>query len=165
MKFKARHALLVALLSGVMLAWFFWDSPERAIRILLAEGESAVEAKNIAEAMVFVSRSYHDESGLNYFAVRRVLGWTFARFQSLDVRLYDVRVEVRGERASASGQLQVLSQDRGERVYLLGTPLAAEQVSIALVKETLGWKVTAVNGIDRARLGFQDPGAENVNRP
>lgn len=154
MKFKPRHALLAALVAAVILAWFFWDSPERAIRVLLAEGESAVETKDIAGAMAFVSRAYHDENDLNYFAVRRVLGRTFARFQSLDVRLYDVRVEVRGERASARGQLQVLSQDQGEPIYLIGSPATADRVSIVLVKETLGWKVTAVNGIDRARLGL-----------
>ncbi len=154
MRPKPRHVLLAALLAAVVLAWFFWDSPERAVRVLLAEGESAVEAKDMAAAMALVSRAYHDENGLNHFAARRVLGWVFARFQALDVRLYDVRVEVRGDRATATGQLQVLIQDQGERIYLIGTPATADRVSVLLVKETLGWKVSAVNGIDRARLGL-----------
>lgn len=155
MRLKPRHALLAALLTAVVLAWFFWDSPERAVRALLAEGERAVEAKDMAAAMALVSRAYHDENGLNYFATRRVLGLAFARFQALDVRLYDVRVELRDDRAIATGQLQVLIQDQGERIYLIGTPATADMVSIVLVKETLGWKVSAVNGIDRARLGLQ----------
>ena len=154
MRPKPRHALLAALLAAIVLAWLFWDSPERAVRALLAEGERAVEAKDMTGAMALVSRAYHDENGLNYFAARRVLGWAFARFQALDVRLYDVRVEVRDDRAIATGQLQVLIQDQGEKVYLIGTPATADMVSIVLVNETLGWKVSAVNGIDRTRLGL-----------
>lgn len=144
----------MALVAAVVFAWLFWDSPERAIRTLLAEGEAAVEAKDVAAAAARVSRQYHDEHGLNYFAARRALLWTFGRFQALDVRLYDVRVHVNGERATATGQLQVLVQDQGEQAYLIGAPGAADVVNIMLIKETLGWKVVAVNGIERGRFGL-----------
>lgn len=138
----------------VFLAWYFWDSPERAIRALLNDGEAAVEAEDLTRTMSHVSRQYLDENGLNYLAVRRVVGLAFNRFTGLDVRLHDVRIDVQGDRAVARGQLLVVVVEQGENASLIGEPGAPEFVTINLAKERLAWKVISVNGIDVSRFGL-----------
>jgi hypothetical protein len=153
MRAKTRHAVIIGFIAVVALAWFFWDSPERAIRAVLREGETAVETKDLTTAMSQVSRHYLDENGLNYLALRRVLGWTFSRFQQLDVRMYDVSIDVNGNQATARAMLQVvLTAERSENHYLLGAAGLPELVTIKLVKEPLAWKVVSVNGIEALRL-------------
>ncbi len=152
MRARTRHAVILGFVAVVALAWFFWDSPERAIRAVLREGEAAVEAKDVAAAMSLVSRQYLDENGLNYLAVRRALGWAFNRYSKLDVRLYDVTLGVDGDHATARAMLQVLVVDHSESRYLIGSAGLPELVSVMLVKEPLAWKVVSVNGIEIARI-------------
>lgn len=153
MRARTRHVVIAGFIAVVALAWFFWDSPERAIRAVLREGETAVEAKDLTAAMSQVSRKYLDEKGLNYLALRRALSWAFNRFQRLDVRMYDVSIDVNGDQAIARAMLQVvLTADGSESHYLLGATGLPELVTINLVKEPLAWKVVSVNGIEASRL-------------
>ena len=153
MRARTRHGVIIGFIAVVALAWFFWDSPERAIRAVLRQGETAVETKDLTTAMSQVSRHYLDENGLNYLALRRVLGWAFSRFQQLDVRMYDVSIDVNGDQATASVMLQVvLTAGHSENHYLLGAAGLPELVTIELIKEPLAWKVVSVNGIGALRL-------------
>ncbi len=153
MQARSRHAVVIGFIAVVALAWFFWDSPERAIRAVLRAGETAVEARDLTAAMSQVSRHYLDENGLNYLALRRALGWAFNRFQGLDVRMYDVSIDVSGDQAIAKAMLQVIvTADCSENRYLLGAAGLPERVTIKLVKEPLAWKVVSVNGIEASRL-------------
>lgn len=155
MQARTRHAVIIGFIALVALVWFFWDSPERAIRAVLRQGESAVEAKDLTAAMSQVSRQYLDENGLNYLAVRRVLGWAFNRFQQLDVRMYDVSIDINGDQATARAMLRVVltASGRGSH-YLVGASGLPEPVTIILAKEPLAWKVVSVNGIDMSRVGY-----------
>lgn len=148
MMLKARNIAIGSFAVIVLVAWIFWDSGERDIRKLLAAGEVAVEAEDIQTTMSYVSRQYIDEIGLNYLAVRRVLGWAFNRFDGFDVRLHDISIAIDGDRAVASGQLQVLVLSQGETAYLVAESGAPDLVTITLVKQRLTWKVMSVNGID-----------------
>ena len=136
----------------VVAVWSFWDSSERTIRALLGDGEQAVETEDIARAMSHVSRQYLDENGLNYLAVRRVLGWAFNRFDGFDIRLRDVAINVEDGSAIARGVLQVLVVHEGDNAYLIGDAGMPESVTISLLKGPLGWRVTSVNGIDARGL-------------
>jgi hypothetical protein len=138
----------------VVAVWSFWDSSERTIRALLRDGEQAVETEDIARAMSHVSRQYLDENGLNYLAVRRVLGWAFNRFDGFDVRLRDVTIDVGDGSAIARGVLQVLVVQEGDNAYLIGDAGMPESVTISLLKGPLGWSVTSVNGINVSRFGL-----------
>ena len=152
MKLKARNIVIGSFVVVLLFAWFFWDSAERDIRELLADGEAAVEAEDITRAMSHVSRQYMDEIGLNYLAVRRVMGWAFNRFDGFDVRLHDISITIDGDMAKATGQLQVLVLNQGENAYLIAESGAPDLVTIALVKQRLAWKVISVNGIDVSRF-------------
>jgi ketosteroid isomerase-like protein len=154
MQARIRYVVIIGFVAVVALAWFFWDSSERAIRAVLREGEAAVEAKDLAAAMSQISRQYLDENGLNYLAVRRALGWAFNRFQRIDVRIYDVSIDVNGDQATARAALQVLTADRSESKYLVGAAGLPERATIILAKERLAWKVVSLNGIEMSRLGF-----------
>ncbi|MDX1487508.1 MAG: hypothetical protein R3268_04855 [Acidiferrobacterales bacterium] len=155
MRARTRHTAIVGFIAVVALSWFLWDSSERAIRAVLREGETAVEAKDLTAAMSQVSKRYLDENGLNYLAVRRALGWAFNRFRALDVRMYDISIDVSGDQATASVMLQVvLTGDQRESHTLLGRAGLPEPVTIKLVKETLAWKVVSVNGIDVSGLNL-----------
>ena len=155
MQTRTRHAVIIGFIAVVALVWFFWDSPERAIRAVLAEGASAIEAKDLGAAMSQVSRQYLDENGLNYLAVRRVLGWAFNRFQQLEVRMYDVRIDINADRATATAMLKVVLTANGrERHSLVGASGLPEPVTIILAKEPLAWKVVSVNGIDISRVQY-----------
>ena len=154
MQARIRYVVIIGFVAVVALAWFFWDSSERAIRAVLREGEAAVEAKDLAAAMSQISRQYLDENGLNYLAVRRALGWAFNRFQRIDVRIYDVSIDVNGDQATARAALQVLTADRSESKYLVGAAGLPERATIILAKERLAWNVVSLNGIEMSRLGF-----------
>lgn len=153
-KFKGGNVVIGLFIAAVLLAWYFWDSPERAIRKLLTDGEVAVETEDVTRTMSHVSRQYLDENGLNYLAVRRVVGWAFNRFEGFDVRLRDVSIDVNGDSAIARGQLQVLVVEQGENAYLIAEPGVPDLVTITLVKKRLTWKVISVNGIDVSRFGL-----------
>ncbi len=138
----------------VVAVWSFWDSSERTIRALLRDGEQAVETEDIARAMSHVSRQYLDENGLNYLAVRRVLGWAFNRFDGFDIRLRDVAIDVGDGSAIARGVLQVLVVQERDNAYLIGDAGMPESVTISLLKGPQGWNVTSLNGIDVSRFGL-----------
>lgn len=152
MRSRTRNILIVGFIALVAVIWLFWDSPERAIRAVLREGEAAIEAKDMAAAMSHVSRQYLDENGLNYLALRRLLSWTFNRFKQLDVRLYDVTIDVNGDRATARTTLHVLAPEGDASRYLIGASGLPELVTVTLVKEPLAWKVVSVNGIGVSQL-------------
>ncbi|MFQ5938382.1 MAG: hypothetical protein ACE5LB_18430 [Acidiferrobacterales bacterium] len=154
MRLNLKYLVPLIVAVAVVLAWLLWDSPQRAIRGVLDDGEAAVEAKDLVGAMSHVSRQYLDEYGLNYLGTRRVLGWSFNRFQALDVLLHDVSVDVRGDRATARGKLQVLVRQGDESVSLIGAAGDPDLVTITLIRERLAWKVTSVNGIDVSRVGL-----------
>ncbi|MFQ5757646.1 MAG: hypothetical protein ACE5H7_16330 [Acidiferrobacterales bacterium] len=101
-----------------------------------------------------MSRQYLDENGLNYLAVRRVLGCAFNRFDGFDIRLRDVTIDVRDGSAIARGVLPVLVVQEGESAYLIGEAGMPESVTISPVRGPLGWNVTNVNGIDVSRFGL-----------
>lgn len=152
MKLKGRNIVIGLFVVAVLLAWYFWDSAERDIRNLLADGEAAVEAEDMTRTMAHVSRQYLDEIGLNYLGVRRAIGWAFNRFDGLDIRLHDVSITIDGDTAKATGQLQVLVLHGGENAYLIAEAGAPDLVTITLVKQRLVWKVISVNGIDVSRF-------------
>ncbi|MEE9597244.1 MAG: nuclear transport factor 2 family protein [Acidiferrobacterales bacterium] len=152
MKLKGRNIVIGSFVVVVLLAWYFWDSAERDIRELLADGEAAVEAEDITRTMSHVSRQYMDEIGLNYLGVRRIIGWAFNRFDGFDVRLHDISITIDGDMAKATGQLQVLVLNHGENAYLIAESGTPDLVTITLVKRRLAWKVISVNGIDVSRF-------------
>ena len=152
MKLKGRHIVIGSFVVVVLLAWYFWDSAERDIRELLADGEAAVEAEDITRTMSHVSRQYMDEIGLNYLGVRRVMGWAFNRFDGFDVRLHDISIAIDGDMAKATGQLQVVVLNQGANAYLIAESGTPDLVTITLAKKRLAWKVISVNGIDVSRF-------------
>lgn len=154
MRLGPRNIAIALFIVAVVLAWYLWDSPDRAIRRLLADSEAAVEAEDVTRTMSHVSRKYLDDNGLNYLAVRRAVSWAFNRFDGFDVRLRDVRVDVDDDRATARGQLQVLVREQGDNAYLIAEPGAPDLVTVTLTKERLSWKVISVNGIDVSRFGM-----------
>jgi Zn-dependent membrane protease YugP len=154
MRAATRYIVIFAFITFVVFLWFFWESPESAIRAVLREGAAAVETKDMAGAMSQLSRHYLDENGLNFLAVRRVLGVVFDRFQRIDVRLGDVTVNITGAKAVAQAALQVLVQVQRDNAYAIGAPGAPDLVTITFIKEPLAWKVISVNGIDVSRFGL-----------
>jgi hypothetical protein len=154
MSSSTRYIVIFGFISLVVLAWFFWDSPQRAIRTVLREGAAAIEAKNMANSMSHVSRRYLDENGLNYLAVRRALAVAFERFQRIDVRLGDVTVKTTGDKATTRVALQVLVQVQRDMEYVIGKPGVPDLVTINLRKEPLAWRVVSVNGINVSRFGL-----------
>jgi hypothetical protein len=154
MRSRTRYIVICGFISLVVLAWFFWDSPQRAIRTVLREGATAIEAKNMTNSMSRVSRRYLDENGLNYLAVHRALAVAFERFQRIDVRLGDVTVKITGDKAAAKVALQVLVRVQRDTEYIIGKPGVPDLVTINLRKEPLAWRVISVNGINISRFGL-----------
>jgi ketosteroid isomerase-like protein len=151
---RARHVVLSAIAAAIVLAWFFWQSPDRAIRDLLQDGARAVQEKDLARAMSHVSRQYLDDNGLNYLGVRRVLTLAFERYAHLEVHLAIVSIDVQGDRAHARARLSIVAAGPGSGERVRGAHGTPDLVTIALVKEVLAWKVTSVDGVDVSRLGL-----------
>lgn len=138
---------LLALATASIIGFLYWNSPERRIRAVLSDGETAIEAKDLARVMSHVSLQYRDEQGFAYLTVKKLLEMAFDEFEGLDVRLSDVNIEVQEDRALVQTDSRVIITAQGEKAYIIGDHEEPVPVRIALAKETLKWRIQSVNGI------------------
>jgi hypothetical protein len=138
--------LLVVIVLGVI-GFLSWDSPERGIRAVLSDSQAAVEAKDLNRVMSHVSLQYRDEQGLAYLSMKRLMKMAFDRFEGLDVRLSDIRIDISKDKALVQVDLEVFVVSRNEKAYLIGSQQEPVPIRIALAKESMKWKILSVNGI------------------
>ena len=53
---------LLVIIVASMVGFWYWNSPDRRVRAVLADGETAIETKDLDRAMSHVSLQYRDEN-------------------------------------------------------------------------------------------------------
>jgi MFS superfamily sulfate permease-like transporter len=129
-------------------------SEEARIRKGVTEGVEAMEAKDLEKCLRHVSLHYKDEYGLTYLSVKRLLTHIFREFDAFDIDLKNLSITLLDkEAASASFDLKVKVNYRGQKVYLLGSMRFPNHITMSFVKEGRRWKVTQAEGVEAQRIG------------
>ena len=139
--------LLTITIAAGAIGFWYWNSPERQIRKVLSRGEAAIEAKDLDGAMAIVSLQYRDELGLAYLPLKKMLGMVFDEFESLNINLANLKIDIQKDKALVQADLRITTAVGSEKMYVVGSRSEPLPVRIALIKELLKWKVQAVNGI------------------
>jgi len=129
-----------------MIGFLYWNSPERRIRAVLSDSVAAVEAKDLDRIMYHVSLQYRDEQGFAYLPIKRLIQTAFDRFDGLDVRLTDIKIDIQKNQALAQANLEVLVASQSKKSSLIGGRQEPVPIRITLASEALKWKVLSVNG-------------------
>jgi hypothetical protein len=144
--------VLIAVIAVV--GYWYLSSDERRIKKALSEAKEAIENEDLDAAMSHVSLQYRDERGWAYLIVKRVLERSFNEFDGIEIRMDVQTIEIREKEAEARVGLTVLADLQGQKAFLLGNDAEPARAQITLIKETLGWRITAVNGLRPAALEF-----------
>src|SRR3990172_2202845 len=154
MRLGARIVItLLAVLAVGVIGFWYWNSPERRIRGVLTDSEAAVQAEDLDRVMSHISLQYRDDQGLAYLPLKRLMKMAFDQFEGLDVRLSDIRIDIKKDQALVQADLEVLVVQQHEKAYLMGSREQPLPIRISLANQTLKWKILSVNGI---RLPFTD---------
>lgn len=129
----------------VLLALGMWylsrGSEEDRIREVLREGKEAIEREDLQGLMEFISRRYSDSRGLNYFALRGLLGSLFDRYEHIRIHVEREEITLEDGKALARVWGWAEARDReGEGVIACssGDPCLVE---LQLEKEGGKWLV------------------------
>ena len=129
---------------------------EEQIHTLLANGQSAIERKDLRDALSCVSRSYSDSAGLKFDALRLQGARAFQEEGRFDISLENTSVKVRDDKAEVETEVALDLTSVGNR-----SEVFAGHISLLLRKEeskrwglipARAWKVTRINGLT-AELG------------
>jgi len=158
----SRHLLIaviiiVTLVGGV---WFWRACTEtdgaKILRVI-EEGRQAMEDKSLRGAMAVLAPDYHDNLGFTAQSVRPILQRLFFGVEGLriEVRRRSLPVIVpSGEHRTATVTLAVAVSGavQGQPVYLMGTPSAPVEVTVALTQDGRKWLISEVDGLARPPL-------------
>jgi hypothetical protein len=143
-----------AIIAIAAVGYWYWNSPERRIKETLSEAEAAFEAKDIDGVMAHVSLRYRDDMGLAYLNLKELMNRGFEEFEEFDVRLGNLSLEIADDEATVLSELRLIVIQRGEKAYLLGNDQEPLPIEFQMLKETLSWKLGAINGIRVPYLEF-----------
>ncbi len=154
MKIDVRVLVGIAAVIAIAAAgYWYWNSPERRIKRVLSEAEAAFEAEDIDGTIAHFSLQYRDDLGLAYLNVKHLMKRGFDEFEGFDLKMGDLNMEIQDKDATVYADFRLIITAQGNKAYLLGTHEEALPIEIRLAKETLHWKIRAVNGI---RIPFLD---------
>jgi len=150
-------AIAVTLVAGVWAWRACTETDEAKILRVIDEGRQAIEGKSLRGAMAVLAPDYHDNLGFTAQSVRPMLQRLFFSFEGLriDVRSRSLPVIVpAGESRTATVTLAVAVSGavQGQPVYLMGTPSAPVEVTVALTQDGRKWLISEVDGLARPPL-------------
>lgn len=126
-------------------------SEEEQIHTLLAKGQSAIERKDLRDALSCVSREYSDSAGFTFETLRLQGAQAFREQGKYDVVLDDTSIEIRGETAQVEAQATVLLIFGRDVHQVFSGPLSIslrkEKSKRWLVFPADAWKVIRMDGI------------------
>ena len=146
---------LIVLLAAVLIYARSASRPELTdegqIQTLLAKGQSAVERKNLKDALSCISRSYSDSGGLKFDTLRLQGARAFQERGHFDVSLENASVSVQGDKAQVEVHVTLYQESEGkiDRIYAgpMSLSLRKEATKHWLVIPAQAWKVTEISGL------------------
>jgi hypothetical protein len=124
------------------------------IRGLLAQGERALEQRQVSAAMHVVSRDYRDESGNRYPTLRALAGRQMRYLDSIDITLPDRRMRIDiapdGKHANAYAWVDLRAETRSGEVHNLSSVITfafvKEPVRYYLLFPSAEWRLVKMEG-------------------
>ncbi|NOZ25021.1 MAG: hypothetical protein GXO94_02885 [Nitrospirae bacterium] len=139
---KTIIALLV-LISVLLSVYLLIPSDAKRVRKVVRQGREAAIRKDLAGIMALVSYNYRDRYGFSYLYLKETIKRMFKNYDSFEVDLKRLRVDVDPEGGSAEAKflVKVSGVRNGGREYILGTEEVYESVFLTLKKERMKWMV------------------------
>jgi ketosteroid isomerase-like protein len=164
---RRKHAGIAALILGVLAAGLYFAlrggpplSDEQQIRAVLAEGEKAVEAKDMSALMGLVSKDFK-MGELNRDRLRFAVGQGFRDYSSIYVTLSDVSIRTQGDSATVTATVGLDAQgkergDRASNTLPMTFQLKKEPGHRFLILPAENWRVVGGSGfnVDLGLFGF-----------
>jgi ketosteroid isomerase-like protein len=145
---------IAILLAGVVAAYLVYRScskeDEAAIREIIQEMAAAAEARDAQKFMEHFSSHYQDSQGHNAFILFQIVQNIFGQLDELKVRVEDVSVVVAGDQAYVTLAVVAGGRRQGQMVYPFGREDSPEHPRITFQKESFGWKIVRVEGVEHA---------------
>ncbi|KAF0219534.1 MAG: hypothetical protein FD174_1994 [Geobacteraceae bacterium] len=127
---RAVFCLLILIIAGCGGS----EADRQAVTAVAVKRQQALNSKDIALYISLLSGDYQDK-GKNLAAKKAELEATFNAFDRLDYRFSDPRVDIKGDRATISGDYVLRVTTKGKDLSLEG------KEHILLKKEHGGWKI------------------------
>ncbi|MDI6827562.1 MAG: hypothetical protein QME62_03650 [Armatimonadota bacterium] len=124
-------------------------SDDEQIQALLAEGEIAIENKNIRQAMSLVSADYKDSAGFTYQTLRLEAMQAFRNADGFDVILEHPRMQINRDFASVEIDVTITAITNGQRHNVFSSPinlsLRREKQTRYLFFHMPKWRITSMS--------------------
>lgn len=126
-----------------VLVYVFWPGAEAQIRKTINSSIESAEKGDPAGVMASVSLNYHDDRGMSYLYLRKIVEKEIERIRDIKVEVVSLKVRVIGEKAFASLQVRVIATGPdGSRGYWLGDIDNPFFMELEMKNEKpRGWKV------------------------
>lgn len=143
------HMKYLKFMLGVMLVllpvlvYVFWPGAEAQIKKAINSSIEAAQNGDAPGVMANVSLNYHDDHGMSYLYLRKIVEKELERYSDIKVEIVSLRVRVIGEKAFASLQVRVIATGpEGRRGYWLGDIDNPFFMELEMKNEKpRGWKV------------------------
>lgn len=138
-----KFILVIMLVAFPVLVYLLWPGDEEQILKLVNETIAAAEAGDAKGVMEHISLNYHDEHGLSYLILRKMIEKEIERLKGMKVELLKQRVRIIGEKAYVTLEMRVSAlRPDGSRWYRLGSGEEPFYADLELKDEKpRGWKV------------------------
>ena len=143
-----------------VLVYIFWPGAEEQIKKAINSSMESAEAGDAKGVMANVSLNYHDDHGMSYLYLKKIIEKEMKRYSDMEVEVVSLKVRVLGEKAYASLQVRVMATGPdGARGYWLGDIDNPFFMELEMKNEKpRGWKVysgTYGSASAKAGLGVQ----------
>jgi len=129
-----------------VLVYVFWPGDEERIRSNIMQSIAAAEAGDIKGVIEHVSLNYHDDHGMSYLYLRKIVESEMERYRDIEVEVVSLKVRIIGIKAYASLEVRVMATDtRGpdsSQGYWLGDTESPFFMELEMKNEKpRGWKI------------------------
>lgn len=145
---KKSIIIIFLLIISPIIIYFLWPTDESRIKKLVKEGATAIEKEDVETTMSKVSFNYHDEHGLNYILLKRILEDQFRKMSDIRIEYENLKITVNKGTASAELDLRVIATIWNQTGYIIGDIKTPTHLKFSLEKERTKWLVTKTEGLD-----------------
>lgn len=120
------------------------ESEQEKIRKIVAEVQTAAEAKDVKAIAGYLSKNYQDRQGNSFQTIKGLLLGYFLRYPRISVYITELRISAEDESARAEFQTVLTSGEKtGSLADAIPNALGIYNFDVALKKESGDWKIAS----------------------
>jgi len=149
--------ILIFALIIIALAWFFFsggESDDEYFNNYFQNMVKAGEEKDVDKFMDNFSIQYHDDYGLNYIVLKKIVKNVFEKYENIDGEISELgssitKDEDGTETAVVNMDVRATADNNSIQTGILGLNDTPENITVYLEKTTFGsWQIVSVEGIE-----------------